>query len=60
MLVIKAVTVQLNTSPQYVGNGEAGGGGAAGTWDPQQAYNLLLKSVLLGSKFELGQAETPT
>ena len=37
---IKAVAVQqlqLNTSPQYVGDGEAGGGGAAGAWRPQPA-----------------------
>ena len=31
---IKAVTVQLNTRPQHVGDGEAGGSGAAGSWRP--------------------------
>ena len=34
---IKAVTVQLNTRPQYVGDGEAEGGGALGAWRPQPA-----------------------
>ena len=34
---IKSVAVQLNTRPQYVGDGEAGGGGAAGAWRPQPA-----------------------
>ena len=34
---IKTVAVQLNTRPQYVGDGEAGGGGAAGSWRPQPA-----------------------
>ena len=34
---IKAVTVQLNTHPQHVGDGEAGGGGASGAWRPQPA-----------------------
>ncbi len=34
---IKTVTVQLNACPQYVGNGKAGGGGAAGEWRPQAA-----------------------
>ena len=34
---IKTVAVQLNTRPQYVGDGEAGGGGAAGAWWPQAA-----------------------
>ncbi len=34
---IKAVTVQLNTRPQHVGDGEAGGGGAPGAWRPQPA-----------------------
>ena len=34
---IKTVAVQLNTRPQYVGDGEAGGGGAAGAWRPQAA-----------------------
>ena len=32
---IKAVAVQLNTRPQHVGDGEAGGGGAPGAWRPQ-------------------------
>jgi hypothetical protein len=35
--LIKTVSVQLNTRPQYVGNGEAGGGGAAVAWRPQPA-----------------------
>jgi hypothetical protein len=34
---IKAVTVQLNTRPQHVGDGEAGGGGVPGAWRPQPA-----------------------
>jgi hypothetical protein len=34
---IKTVSVQLHTRPQYVGDGEAGGGGAAGAWRPQLA-----------------------
>ncbi len=34
---INAVTVQLNTRPQYVGDGEARGGGAPGAWRPQPA-----------------------
>ena len=34
---IKAIAVQLNTRPQFVGDGEAGGGGAAGAWRPQPA-----------------------
>jgi hypothetical protein len=34
---IKTVTVQLNTRPQHVGDGEAGGGGAPGPWRPQPA-----------------------
>ena len=34
---IKTVSVQLNTRPQYVGDGEAGGGGAPGAWRPQPA-----------------------
>ncbi len=34
---IKTVSVQLQTRPQYVGDGEAGGGGAAGAWRPQPA-----------------------
>ena len=34
---IKSVAVQLNTDPQYVGDGEAGAGGAAGPWRPQPA-----------------------
>ena len=34
---IKTVAVQLNTRPQYVGDGEAGGGGAPGAWRPQPA-----------------------
>ena len=33
---IKTVSVQLHTRP-YVGDGEAGGGGAAGAWRPQPA-----------------------
>ena len=32
---IKSVAVQLNTDLQYVGDGEAGAGGAAGPWRPQ-------------------------
>ena len=31
---IKAVTVQLNTRPQHVGDGVAGAGGAPGVWRP--------------------------
>ena len=38
---IKSVAVQLNTRPQYVGDGEAGGGGAAGAWRPQLAPSRL-------------------
>ncbi len=34
---IKTVAVQLNTRPQHVGDGEAGGGKAAGSWRPQPA-----------------------
>ena len=34
---IKTVAVQLNTRPQHVGDGEAGGGGAPGPWRPQPA-----------------------
>ncbi len=34
---IKTVSVQLQTRPQYVGDSEAGGGGAAGAWRPQPA-----------------------
>ncbi len=34
---IKAVTVQLNTRPQHVGDGVAGAGGAPGVWRPQPA-----------------------
>ncbi len=34
---IKTVSVQLHSRPQYVGYGEAGGGGAAGVWCPQPA-----------------------
>jgi len=34
---IKTVSVQLHTRPQYVGDGEARGGGAAGAWRPQPA-----------------------
>jgi hypothetical protein len=34
---IKSVAVQLDTRPQHVGDGEAGGGGAAGSWRPQPA-----------------------
>ncbi len=33
----KTVSVQLHTCPQYFGDGEAGGGGAAGAWRPQPA-----------------------
>jgi hypothetical protein len=33
----KTVAVQLNTRPQHVGDVEAGGGGAAGSWRPQPA-----------------------
>ena len=32
---IKAVTVQLNTRPQHIGDGVAGAGGAPGAWRPQ-------------------------
>ena len=35
--LIKTVSVQLNTRPQYAGDGEAGGGGAGGVWRPQPA-----------------------
>ncbi len=34
---IKVVTVQLNTSPQHIGDGVAGAGGAPGAWRPQPA-----------------------
>ena len=34
---INAVTVQLNTRPQYVGDGEAEGGGGSVAWRPQPA-----------------------
>ena len=34
---IKAVTVQLHTRPQHVGDGVAGAGGAPGVWRPQPA-----------------------
>ncbi len=34
---IKAVTVQLNTRPQHVGDGVARAGGAPGVWRPQPA-----------------------
>ena len=34
---IKAVTVQLNTRPQHIGDGVAGAGGAPGAWRPQSA-----------------------
>ncbi len=37
---IKSVAVQLNTSPLYVGEGKAGGGGAAGVWRPQQLSDM--------------------
>ena len=34
---IKAVTDQLNTRPQHIGDGVAGAGGAPGAWHPQPA-----------------------
>jgi hypothetical protein len=34
---IKAVTVQLNTRPQHIGDGLAGAGGAPGAWRTQLA-----------------------
>ena len=34
---IKSVAVQLDTRPQFVGGGEAGGSGAPGPWRPQPA-----------------------
>ncbi len=34
---IKAVTVQLNTRPQHIGDGVAGAGGVPGAWRPQPA-----------------------
>ena len=34
---IKAVTIQLNTRPQHIGNGVAGASGAPGGWRPQPA-----------------------
>ncbi len=37
MRVIKTVSVQLNTCPQYIGEDEAGGGGASGAWRTQHA-----------------------
>ena len=37
MRCIKAVTVQLNTRPQHIGDGVAGAGGAPGAWRPQPA-----------------------
>ncbi len=35
MHCIKAVTVQLKTRPQHIGDGVAGAGGASGAWRPQ-------------------------
>ncbi len=35
---IKAVTVQLNTRPQHIGDGEAGGGRAPGAWHPNPRH----------------------
>ncbi len=37
MCGIKSVAVQLDIRPQFVGGGEAGGGGAPGPWRPQPA-----------------------
>jgi hypothetical protein len=36
-LPIKSFAVQLDTSPKFVGGGEAGGGRAPGPWRPQPA-----------------------
>jgi hypothetical protein len=51
---IKAVIVQLNTrphctlamAPQYVGDGEAGGGGAPGAWRHQPAPSLRAGAMI--------------
>ncbi len=37
MRSIKAVTIQLNTRPQHIGDGVAGAGGGPGAWRPQPA-----------------------
>ena len=47
---IKTVAVQLNTRPQYVGDGEAGGGGAAGAWRPQAAPSRRAGTMISASK----------
>ena len=43
---IKTVAVQLNTRPQHVGDGEAGGGGAAGSWRPQPAPSRRAGAII--------------
>ncbi len=62
---IKTVPVQLNTRPRYVGDGEAGGGGAAGTWRPQSldpvvqapgAHSLFhpsMMSAMISSNYDI-------
>ena len=47
---IKTVAVQLNTRPQYVGDGEAGGGGAAGAWRPQAAPSRRAGTMITATK----------
>jgi hypothetical protein len=47
---IKTVAVQLNTRPQYVGDGEAGGGGAAGAWRPQAAPSRRAGTMITAMK----------
>ncbi len=47
---IKTVAVQLNTRPQYVGDGEAGGGGAAGAWLPQAAPSRRAGTMITAMK----------
>ena len=43
---IKTVAVRLNTRPQHVGDGEAGGGGAVGSWRPQSAPSLRAGAMI--------------
>ena len=47
---IKTVAVQLNTSPQYVGDGEAGGGGAASAWRQQAAPSRRAGTMITAMK----------
>jgi hypothetical protein len=45
---IKTVAVQLNTRPQHVGYGEAGGGGAAAeSWRPQPAPSRRAGAMIM-------------